>query len=133
MSSTDQPSVRLDQWLWAGRFFKTRSLAAQAVDGGKVELNGEKAKRGKPVRPGDTLRIRLGPYEYRVTVTALAARRSSAAVAATLYREDEASRSARERLAEQHRLAARMGGGLPKGRPTKRERREMEKLKGRQQ
>jgi ribosome-associated heat shock protein Hsp15 len=131
MSPGDLPTVRLDQWLWAARFFKTRSLAAQAVEGGKVELNGEKAKRGKPVRPGDTLRIRLGAFESRVTVTALAARRGSAAVAATLYREEEASRSARERLAELHRLAARIGGGLPKGRPTKRERREMDRWKTR--
>src|ERR1043166_375890 len=118
MSSTDQPSVRLDQWLWAGRFFKTRSLAAQAVDGGKVELNGEKAKRGKPVRPGDTLRIRLGPYEHRVTVTALAPRRGSSELAATLFREDEAGRAARERLAQQHRPAARVGGGVPPGGPA---------------
>ena len=129
----DEPHTRLDQWLWAARFFKTRALAAEAVGGGKVELNGEKAKRSKPVRPGDALRIRLGPYEHRVTVVALAHRRGSAALAATLYREDKAGRAARERLAEQHRLAARMGDGRPEGRPTKRERREIDNWKKRQQ
>jgi ribosome-associated heat shock protein Hsp15 len=129
----DLSSTRLDQWLWAARFFKTRALAAEAVGGGKVELNGEKAKRSKPVRPGDALRIRLGPYEHRVTVVALAHRRGSAALAATLYREDKAGRAARERLAEQHRLAARMGDGRPEGRPTKRERREIDNWKKRQQ
>src|ERR1044071_6153281 len=122
-------AVRLDQWLWAARFFKTRALAAVAIGGGKVELNGEKAKRSRAVRPGDTLRIRLGPYEHRVIVTALARRRGSSDLAATLFREEEAGRAARERLAEQHRLAARLHGGLPKGRPTKRERREIDRWK----
>jgi ribosome-associated heat shock protein Hsp15 len=131
--SPSEDAVRLDQWLWAARFFKTRALASQAVGGGKVELNGEKAKRSKPVRPGDALRIRLGPYEHRVTVVALAHRRGSAALAATLYREDEAGRAARERLAEQHRLAARMGEGRPEGKPNKRERREIDNWKKRQQ
>ena len=132
MERPEETHVRLDQWLWAARFFKTRALAAQAVDGGKVELNGEKAKRSKPVRPGDALRIRLGPYEHRVAVVALARRRATAALAATLYREDEAGRAARERLAEQHRLASRMGDGRPEGKPNKRERREMERWKKRE-
>jgi ribosome-associated heat shock protein Hsp15 len=123
--------ARLDKWLWAARFYKTRGLAAAALDGGKVELNGEKAKRGKPVRPGDQLRIRLGPYEHRVTVLAISAQRGPAAVAATLFAEDPAGRETRERQHEQHRLAARMQGGLEKGRPTKRNRREIGRLKGR--
>lgn len=124
--------VRLDQWLWAARFFKTRSLAAAAVDGGKVELNGEKAKRSKLVRGGDRVRLRQGPYEYLMTVRALAAKRGSAGIALGLYQEDQASRAARERIAEQHRLAAQLQGGLQSGRPTKRNRRELGKLKGRE-
>ena len=128
----EMESVRLDQWLWAARFFKTRSLAAAGVDGGKVELNGEKAKRARPVRPGDRIRLRLGAYEYLLTVTALAARRGSAAVAAGLYHEDDASRVSRERIAEQHRLAAQLHGGIQPGRPSKKDRRELGKLKGRE-
>src|ERR1051326_270437 len=107
----EENHVRLDQWLWAARFFKTRALAAQAIDGGKIELNGEKPKRSRAVRPGDTLRIRLGPYEHRVTVTALAPRRGSSELAATLFREDEAGRAARERLAEQQHPPGRGAGG----------------------
>jgi ribosome-associated heat shock protein Hsp15 len=121
--------MRLDLWLWVSRFFKTRALAAAAVEAGRVELNGQKAKRGKGIRPGDQLRIRLGPYEYRITVLGIAARRGPAAVAAALYREDPESVTAREHLAEQHRLAAKLTATAPKGRPTKRDRREIEKLK----
>ncbi|HEU5218398.1 MAG TPA: S4 domain-containing protein [Gemmatimonadales bacterium] len=124
--------ARLDKWLWAARFYKTRALAAAAIDGGKVEVNGEKAKRAKPVRPGDALRIRLGPYEYRITVLALATQRGPAAVAAGLYREDPAGQDIRERIREQHRLAARVAGGTERGRPTKRDRREIGRLKGRE-
>jgi ribosome-associated heat shock protein Hsp15 len=124
--------MRLDLWLWTARFYKTRALAASAVDAGRVELNGQRTKRGKPVRPGDSLTIRLGPYEYRLTVLALARRRGPASEAAGLYGEEPDSRAARERLAEQHRLAAKMVGELPKGRPTKRDRRELEKLKKRE-
>jgi ribosome-associated heat shock protein Hsp15 len=124
--------MRLDLWLHAARFFKTRALAAAAVAAGRVELNGQRTKRGKTLRPGDELSLRLGPYEHRVTVLELARRRGPASAAAALYREDAVSRAARERLAEQHRLAAKLVGILPKGRPTKRDRRELEKLKGRQ-
>jgi len=125
------PESRLDKWLWVARFFKTRALAAAAIDGGRIERNGEKAKRGKPVRPGDTLRIRLGPYEHRITVVAVAAQRGPASVAAGLYQEDPESRASRERLHEQHRLAAALHDGADKGRPTKRDRRGIGKLKGR--
>jgi len=124
-----EPAVRVDRWLHATRFYKTRALAAAAIEAGHVELNGQKTRRGKSVRPGDALRIRLGPYEHRVTVLALAERRGPAAVAATLYREDPDSRAARERLADQHRLAAKLQGERPKGRPTKRERRKLDELK----
>jgi len=115
--------------LWAARFFKTRALAAQAVDGGKVELNGARAKRAKPVQVGDRLRVRRGPFEHHVTVRGLSARRGPAAVAAALYEEDAERKHARQRLAEQLRIAPslRYEG---KGRPTKRERRDIERLKG---
>ncbi len=126
---SDVSQVRLDTWLWAARFFKTRALAAQAVDGGKVELNGARAKRAKPVQPGDRLRVRRGPFEYHVTVRGLSARRGPAAVAAALYEEDAERKQARQRLADQLRIAPslRYEG---KGRPTKRERRDIERLKG---
>lgn len=119
--------ARLDKWLWAARFFKTRSLAAEAIEGGKVEVNGEKPKRAKTIRPGDSIRIRLGPYEHRITVLAVSRHRGSAAVAAGLFDEDAAGKAARERLAEQHRLAARMEGAPAKGRPTKKARRDIER------
>lgn len=122
--------ARLDIWLWTARFFKTRSLAAEAIEGGKVEVNGEKPKRAKNIRPGDSIRIRLGPYEHRITVLAVSRHRGSAAVAAGLFEEDPAGKVARARLAEQHRLAARMEGEPVKGRPTKKARRDMERLKG---
>ena len=83
MSSGDEAKVRLDKWLWAARFFKTRSLAADAIEKGKVELNGERAKRAKQLQAGDSLRIRLGPYHHIVTVRALSERRGPASVAAT--------------------------------------------------
>jgi len=126
---SDVSQVRLDTWLWAARFFKTRALAAQAVDGGKVELNGARAKRAKPVQLGDRLRVRRGPFEYHVTVRGLSARRGPAAVAAALYEEDAERKQARQRLADQLRIAPslRYEG---KGRPTKRERRDIERLKG---
>ncbi len=122
--------ARLDQWLWSARLFKTRALAAAAVDGGRVELNGQRTKRGKPVRPGDSIRVRIGPYEYRLVVVAEAHRRVAPALAAGLYAEEPESRAARERLAEQHRMAERFAP-RPRGRPTKRDRRELRKLRSR--
>lgn len=121
--------VRLDRWLWAARFFKTRALAAGAVAGGKVELNGASAKRAKALVIGDRLRIRRGPFEYVVVVRGLAEHRRSAAIAAALYEEDSEGKRRRARLAEQLRLAPslRYEG---KGRPTKKNRREIERLGG---
>lgn len=128
-------STRLDTWLWAARFYKTRALAGLAVTGGRVELNGAKAKRAKPVRVGDQIRLRLGPFEHRGTVTAVAHRRGPATAAAALFQEDPDSKAARDRLAEQHRLAARLSArdGGTKGRPTKRNRREIERWKQREE
>lgn len=124
-------TARLDRWLWATRLFKTRALAAEAVTGGRVEVNEEKAKPAKALRLGDLVRVRIGPYEYRLVVRTLSVRRGSATEAATLYEEDPASRERRERLAEQHRLAARLTGSFGNERPTKRDRRELGRLKGR--
>lgn len=122
--------VRVDKWLWAARFFKTRALAAEAVEGGKVQLNGDRPKRARPLQVGDELRIRLGPYQHIVTVRALSDRRGPATQAAALYQETEASRSAREALAIQLKSLHSLFGP-EKGRPTKKDRREIERLKGR--
>jgi ribosome-associated heat shock protein Hsp15 len=122
--------VRLDKWLWAARFFKTRALAAEAVEGGKVEVNGDRPKRARLLQVGDELRIRLGPYEHIVTVRALSDRRGPATQAAGLYQETEASRSAREARALQLKSLHSLFGP-EKGRPTKKDRREIERLKGR--
>lgn len=122
--------VRIDKWLWAARFFKTRSLAAQAVDGGKVQVNGDRVKPAKTVRPGDEVRVRLGPYEHIVAVRATAERRGSASVAALLFSETEASRAAREKLHWQLTSAA-PAMEPEKGRPTKRDRRVLERFRKR--
>jgi ribosome-associated heat shock protein Hsp15 len=122
--------VRLDRWLWAARFFKTRALAAAAVAGGKVHVNGTRAKPAKQLQVGDSLRIRVGPYEWLVTVRGLSERRGPPKTAHELYEETPDGRSARERLAEQHKIApAPTYRG--KGRPTKKDRREIERLEER--
>jgi len=117
--------VRLDKWLWAARFFKTRSLATEAVAGGKVDVNGERAKPSKPVKPGDEVRLRVGPYEHILIVRELGERRGPAAVAATLYEETAASRAERERLAAQLKMAPAAFVYEEKGRPTKKDRRDL--------
>jgi ribosome-associated heat shock protein Hsp15 len=121
--------IRLDKWLWAARFFKTRALAAEAVEGGKVQVNGERPKRARSLQPGDEIRIRLGPYEHIVTVRRLSDRRGPAPQAAELYQETEASRSAREARSVQLKSLHALFGP-EKGRPTKKDRREIERLKG---
>jgi ribosome-associated heat shock protein Hsp15 len=120
--------VRIDKWLWAARFFKTRSLATEAVAGGKVEVNGEGAKPAKLVKIGDTIRLRLAPNEHVLLVRGLAERRGSASVAQTLYEETVESKAARDRLSEQLRLGHRGMVQEEKGRPTKKDRREMERF-----
>lgn len=121
-------SVRIDKWLWAARFFKTRSAATEAVAGGKVELNGERAKPAKLVTPGDEIRLRLGPYEHILIVRELGERRGPASVAQAMYEETEASRAERERLAAQLRMAPAMFVYEEKGRPTKKDRRDLAKF-----
>ena len=130
MDDHDDGRVRLDKWLWAARFFKTRALAAAAVEGGKVEVNGDRPKRARPVQVGDEIRIRLGSYEHVVVVRELSGRRGPASVAATLYQETEASKVKREELAIQLKSLHAVFGP-DKGRPTKKDRREIQRLKGR--
>jgi ribosome-associated heat shock protein Hsp15 len=126
----DDARVRLDKWLWAARFYKTRGLASDAIAGGKVQVNGDRAKRARPVQPGDEIRIRQGPYEHHVVVRALSGRRGPASAAAELYEETPASRAAREAMALQ--LKSIHAAFVPdKGRPTKKDRRELGRLKGR--
>jgi ribosome-associated heat shock protein Hsp15 len=121
--------VRLDKWLRAPRFFKTRSLAADAIGAGKVQVGGERAKPAKLLQAGDEVRIRLGPYEHTVHVRALSERRGPASVAATLYEETPDSVAARARLAEQLRMAPAAFVYEDKGRPTKRDRRELDRFR----
>ncbi|MGH8643473.1 MAG: RNA-binding S4 domain-containing protein [Gammaproteobacteria bacterium] len=111
--------LRLDKWLWAARFFKTRALAADAVKGGKVSVNGVRAKPSKNIQPGDELRLRRGAFEYELTVLGVSAQRVSATTVSGLYQEHPQSVARRESLAEQLRAEA---AGNP-GRPTKRNRR----------
>ncbi len=120
-------TVRLDKWLWAARFYKTRALAVEAIDGGKVEVNDDKAKRAKAIRVGDRVRLRLGPYEWRLIVRGLSERRGPASEAQQLYEEEAEGKKARERHAEQLKLAHQQHGP-EKGRPTKKDRRDMEKF-----
>ena len=122
--------VRLDKWLWAARFFKTRSLAATACDLGRIESNGVTAKPARDVRVGDMLRVKTEGGEFLVEVLVLSEMRGPAAQAQTLFRETEASREERLRLAEE-RKAMLQAEGLPDGRPSKRNRREMERFRGR--
>ena len=122
--------MRVDKWLWAARFFKTRSIASAAVDGGHVEVNGERAKPAKPVKVGDELRIRLNQFTHVVHIRGLAERRGPAADAQRLYEETEASRQERARLAEQRRLAP-TPAYEEGGRPTKRDRRDLARVKRR--
>ena len=121
--------VRLDKWLWAARFYKTRSLASEAIAGGKVQVNGDRAKRARPLQVGDEVRVRQGPYEHLVVVRALSARRGPASAAAELYEERPESRAAREAMAIQLKTL-HAAFVTEKGRPTKRDRREMERVRG---
>jgi ribosome-associated heat shock protein Hsp15 len=126
---TDAP-VRLDKWLWAARFFKTRALAAEAIDAGRVEVNGDRAKRARLVVIGDRIRVRKPPFEQQITVLALSEMRGPASVTARLYEESAESRKAREDLAAHLRLI-----GPPafseRGRPSKKDRRLIDRWRGR--
>ena len=121
-------SVRLDKWLWAARFFQTRSVAREAVSGGKVHLNGNRAKPGRTISIGDELRIQRGDEEYIITIIEPSIRRGPAAVARTLYEESEESRTSREKLAEERKLEYQKNAA-PERRPDKRQRRRIVRLK----
>ena len=121
--------MRLDKWLWAARFFKTRALAAEAIDGGKVDVNGDRAKRAKLVGAGDGIRLRNGPLEWQLEVVDIAERRGSAQIAQGLYTETDASRQRREAVVEGLRSMPRVFA-FGDSRPGKRDRREIRKLKG---
>lgn len=127
---TDQnqisPNIRLDKWLWAARFFKTRELAQTAVNGGKVHVNDERAKPSRMVRTGETLCIRQGYDEKIIIVTGLSDKRGSATQAATLYRETDGSIAARQEAAETRKA---LGWTAPSSRPNKKQRRQIIRFK----
>jgi ribosome-associated heat shock protein Hsp15 len=122
-------SVRVDKWLWAARFFKTRSLATDAVEGGKVKLNGQRVKPAKEVRVGDTLIVHIGEYAWELTVCALGERRGPAELARTLYEESAESHARRQAQVAERKTAIEPAAELH-GRPTKRDRRAMRRFTG---
>ena len=119
--------VRIDKWLWAARFFKTRSLAKAAIEGGKVQLAGQKVKVSREVAPGDIVRIRQGWDEREVTVIATSEQRRAAPIAQTLYEETEGSVDRRARAAEARKAAGTLA--RPSQRPGKQERKALERLR----
>jgi len=119
--------VRIDKWLWAARFFKTRSLAGKAVNGGHVHVDGQRVKPARPVQVGDQLQIRRGHLEFDVVVLGVSDRRGPATVARTLYEETEESIRRREQVALERRFM-RPEGAAPTRRPDKRERRKIRQL-----
>lgn len=121
--------LRVDKWLWAARFFKSRSLASQAVEGGKVKVNGARVKPAREIRVGDRLEITLADIQWEITVARLSDRRGPASVAQTLYQESESSRRRREAMREARRYQTEPAQALH-GRPTKRDRRQLERLRG---
>jgi ribosome-associated heat shock protein Hsp15 len=128
----DVDEVRIDKWLWAARFFKTRGLASSAVLGGRVQVNGERAKPSKHIRRGDVVDLTKGSERWTVTVTGIADKRGSAAVAQSLYSEDAEDRARREQHALERRVARVPGDDLGE-RPTKQARRRLDALRRGQQ
>ena len=122
--------VRIDKWLWAARFFKTRSAATEAVLGGHVRLNGERVKPSKEIGERDTVDIRIGEVRWTVVVTGVADKRGPARVAATLYRETAESADAREQRRLEHKLSRPLGADLG-ARPSKRDRRRLDQFRRR--
>jgi len=120
-------SLRIDKWLWAARFYKTRSLAAEEIGKNRVQVNGQDAKASREVRAGDRVRLRQGQVEREVLVRGVSATRGPAPVAQQLYEETPESLQAREAAAQQRRLAAEPAMSIEQGRPTKRDRRQMDK------
>ncbi|HCC58075.1 MAG TPA: RNA-binding protein [Solibacterales bacterium] len=121
--------VRIDKWLWAARFFKTRAQASRACDLGRIEANGQPAKPSREVHAGDLLQVRTEGGDFQIEVLELSEMRGAAAVARTLYRETEASRELRQKAAEERK--ALHADGLHEGKPSKRDRREIDRFRGR--
>jgi ribosome-associated heat shock protein Hsp15 len=125
-NSTKSEKLRLDKWLWAARFYKTRALATDAVDGGKVKLNGQRTKPAHALKVGDKIDIVIGEYHWQLTVMALSDKRGAAPIAQTLYQEDADSHAARQaQISERKQL----GQAYPIKAPDKKDRREIAKLK----
>lgn len=122
--------IRIDKWLWAARFYKTRTLSAEEVDRGRVELNGQAVKPAREVKPGDTVSVRQGPVMRTVVVRDISGTRGPAPVAQSLYEETADSLRTRAEQAEQRRLAPEPALAQAHGRPTKRERRVLDDAKG---
>ena len=122
-------TMRLDKWLWAARFFKTRSLATQAIDNGRVKLNGDRVKPAREVKPGDRLELRIGDFDWALTVRGLSMQRGPAPVAQALYEEDPASHARRQQQVSDRKLAVSPEAAI-KGRPTKRDRRQIHRFTG---
>lgn len=122
-------TMRLDKWLWCARFYKTRSLATEEIAKGRVTVNGQAAKPARDLRCGDTVALRQGPVARTVLVQALSGARGPAPVAQLLYEETPESIAARERAAEQRRLAPEPAAALQEGRPTKRDRRNIDRAR----
>lgn len=128
MYQADEARMRVDKWLWVARFFKTRSLATEAVNKGRVRINGQLCKPAKEVKVGDGVTVEMPPYQWEVDVHGMAETRGSATVAQALYAETEASRVAREAEMARRKLYQEPSAPLH-GRPTKRSRRDMERLR----
>jgi ribosome-associated heat shock protein Hsp15 len=120
-------SLRIDKWLWAARFFKTRSIASDEIGKNRVQINGQDAKASREVKPGDTVRMRQGQVERTVLVKGISAVRGPAPVAQLLYEETAESLAQRQKLAEMNRLSREPALSIEQGRPTKRDRRQIEK------
>lgn len=127
--SDGKDSQRLDKWLWAARFFKTRPLAVEAINGGKVHVDGQRVKPSRTVRPGTRLSIHKGQLEWQIQIMAVSKQRRPAAEAALLFEEDESSRLRRQKLVQERRALAPAARAEP-GRPTKRDRRRLNELRG---
>ncbi|MCQ8102947.1 RNA-binding S4 domain-containing protein [Methylomonas sp. SURF-2] len=122
--------IRIDKWLWAARFFKTRALAADAVKGGKVHVNGQRCKPGRDVKPGDIITVSKDQYTWEIQVTDLNKQRRPAQEAATLYREDEASAAKRQRQMELHKQQqAFLHPSERERKPNKKQRRQIHRFK----
>ena len=123
-------SIRIDKWLWAARFYKTRSLAVEQIDKGRVQINGAPCKPAREVKLGDLIRVTQGPMVKDVRVMGISAMRGPAPVAQALYAETDDSQKAREKAAAARRLAPEPGETIAHGRPTKRDRRAMDEARG---